>query len=225
MAPFFSGEAFANKNLDDSRQLEGLQGAGSSFQQSKKEIPNMFERQKQNIHGNYFGKGMGDTNRYVGSQTRKNELPFQQQRVRKIDERDPLTRQVGKMIADKSQIDNIRTLNNPKLTFEGRVKSGAGPQQRGKVGSVGKYKPSKFYLNTADRYFTTVGGNERESNRPTQVLKKTDRGKQRDYLQGPAKFQTAKNPNRTLTRKSAKITFKTAAKMRFSKGQIIFLPI
>jgi hypothetical protein len=106
-------------------------------------------------------------------------------------------------------VDELRTLNNPKLTFEGRVKSGAGPQQRGKVGSVGKYKPSKFYLNTPDRYFTTVGGNERESNRPTQVLKRTDRGKQRDYLQGPAKFQTPKNPNRTLTRKSAKITFKT----------------
>ena len=48
MAPFFRGEGFANQNLDDSRQLEGLQGAGSSFLQSKKEIPNMFERQKSN---------------------------------------------------------------------------------------------------------------------------------------------------------------------------------
>ena len=176
LAPFFRGEGFANQNLDDSRQLEGLQGAGSSFQQSKREIPNMFDRHKQNIHGNYFGNGMGDTNRYVGSQLRNNELPFQQQRVVKMDERDPLTRQVGQLIADKSNIDNTRTLNNPKLVNKGKIISGGNPiPSRGKMGMMFQHNPDKYYLNDSDRWFTTTGATIADMRRPKHIMPETNR--------------------------------------------------
>jgi len=176
MAPHFRGAGPSNINFEDTRLLEGLNGPGTKFYQSKKEIPNMFQRQKQNIHGNYFGKGMGDTKRYVNGQRRNNELPFQQEMVRKIDERDPLTRQVGKMIADKSQIDNTRTLNNPKLVNKGKViQGGSMISTRGKMGMVFQHNPDKFYVNDSDRWLTTNGATIASSRRPKQIMPETNR--------------------------------------------------
>jgi len=106
-------------------------------------------------------------------------------------------------------VDEMRPLNNPKLTYEGRVKAGAGPEQRGKIGAVGKNRPGKFYLNSADRYFTTVGSNQREQLRPRCIiLPKTKRSKS-EYKVGPAKFQVSKESKRALVKKGTKETYKT----------------
>ena len=112
-------------------------------------------------------------------------------------------------IVRPKNVDEMRPLNNPKLTYEGRVIPGAGPAQRGKEGAVGKYRPSKFYMNSADRYFTTVGSNEREQLRPRCIiLPKTKRSKS-EYQVGPAKFQVDKESKRALIKKGTKVTFKT----------------
>ena len=55
--------------------------------------------------------------------------------------------------------DEIRTLDNPKLTYEGRA-TGAPKSivtNRGLVGRVEKKLPDKFYIQTPDRYLKTTG--------------------------------------------------------------------
>jgi hypothetical protein len=152
---------------------------------------------------------------YNQSMYRNNELPFKKTYVGSGLNKGYTSKPSGGFHDPASQnmvrpktVDELRPLNNPKLSYEGRVKPGSGTAQRGKVGQVGKYKASKFYLNSADRYFTTVGSNEREQLRPQHIIKQTDRGK-KNYEMGPAKFQTDRESKRGLTRKSSKITFKT----------------
>jgi len=205
MTPFFKGAGHRNINFDDNRTLEAMSGLGSAFQQSKKEQPNMFERQKQNIHGNYFGEGMGDKNRYVDGKSRKNELPFQQQQVRKIDEKDSLTREIGKLIADKSQIDNLRTLNNQKLVNKGKVLSGQSiVKSRGKLGMTFQHNPDKFYLNTEDRWLKTTGANIAASKRPEQIIPDTNRQVYNKQEMGIASGQNIGHEKRQLFRKPMK---------------------
>ena len=53
----------------------------------KTEIPNMFKPEKENICGNYFGEYIGDKSRYVESNLKTNELPFEQVKVTPIDDK------------------------------------------------------------------------------------------------------------------------------------------
>jgi len=55
--------------------------------------------------------------------------------------------------------DEIRTLDNPKLTYEGRATGApkAIVTNRGLVGRVEKKLPDKFYIQTPDRYLKTTG--------------------------------------------------------------------
>jgi hypothetical protein len=104
-------------------------------------------------------------------------------------------------------VDELRAGTNPKLTYEGRTKHGGGPTQRGKIGAVGKYNPSTFYINTPDRYFTTATEVKRGTMRPKCIiLPKTNRTKS-EYQVGPARYITDREPKRGLARKSHKITF------------------
>jgi hypothetical protein len=54
--------------------------------------------------------------------------------------------------------DEIRTLNNPKLTFEGRTTGPAGArvQNRGLQGVVKHRHPDRFFIQKPDRYLTTT---------------------------------------------------------------------
>ena len=104
-------------------------------------------------------------------------------------------------------VDELRAITNPKLSYEGRTKHGMGPSQRGKIGAVGKYNPSKFYVNTPDRYFTSATEVKRGTMRPKNIiLPKTNRTKS-EYQVGPARYVTDREPKRGLSRKSHKITF------------------
>ena len=47
-------------------------------------------------------------------------------------------------------VDELRTLNNPKLTYKGKVLAGKNTSQRGMEGKVFKHTPDTFYTNTPD---------------------------------------------------------------------------
>ena len=122
--------------------------------------------------------------RYVASDKRTSELPFEQIRVgpglnkgfssaptggfQDFDQRDYMMPKTS---------DQLRTANNPKLQYKGRVISGkSNIDNRGMMGEVIKTKPDTFYINDGvERAFTTTGAYVKEQQRPTVLVKDTNR--------------------------------------------------
>jgi hypothetical protein len=121
--------------------------------------------------------------RYVSSDKRTNELPFEKIQVgpglnkgftsaatggfHDFDQRD---------YAVPKNVDELRTVNNPKLQYKGRVSSGkSNIDNRGMEGEVAKYKVDTFYINTPERYLTTTGAYVKDTQRPMVLVKDTNR--------------------------------------------------
>jgi hypothetical protein len=72
-------------------------------------------------------------------------------------------------------VDELRVATKPKETYGGRTLPGAGIAQRGKTGEMNKNRADTFFVNTPDRYFTTVGAETRETARAEYEVKDTNR--------------------------------------------------
>ena len=178
MEPFFSS-APTTINLDDSRRLDMHQG-DSGFYKEKREMGSFFEPQKgfTNINGNEFGEYVGDKNRYLTGNTRQNELPFEQEKVSHIDVKSGLNGDINRAIAEKTNIDVLRSKSNPKLSYDGKILNGRSiAEERGKLGEVFQHNPDKFYKNNPDKWFVTTGAYLEKSERPEQLIKDTFRSK------------------------------------------------
>ena len=82
--------------------------------------------------------------------------------------------------------DEIRTNNNPKVTYSGRIISGKRISVPGKIGVVSKNLPDSFYINNPDRYFTTTGAVLGPTVRSNILVKPTNRKKTNKFHVGPA---------------------------------------
>ena len=122
--------------------------------------------------------------RYISSNKKTTELPFEKIRVgpglnngftsaptggfHDISQRD---------YAMPKSTDQLRTANNPKLQYKGRVTSGkSNIDNRGMIGQVIKTTPDSFYINDGvERAFTTTGAYVKDRQRPTVLIKDTNR--------------------------------------------------
>ena len=122
--------------------------------------------------------------RYIASAKKQNELPFEKIRVgpglnkgftgaptggfHDLTQRD---------YAMPKSTDQLRTANNPKLQYKGRVTSGKSDiDNRGMIGQVIKTTPDSFYINDGvERAFTTTGAYVKDTQRPTVLIKDTNR--------------------------------------------------
>ena len=131
------------------------------------------------VSGNPFG--MSDTgaamdqSRYDSGMYRTSELPFEQERVSHIDQNSDVNRDVGDIYAQRNGIDNLRSLSNPKLTFEGKIIPGKGVDGRGVEGQVFKNLPDRDYEQNPDQWLVTTGSTTSAQIRPAQVLPETNR--------------------------------------------------
>ena len=213
--PFFKKEPVV-VDLDDRRQLDRHQG-DNQYSKSKVETPPFFNWEKNNnVFGNKFGEYIGDKSRYIEGKNRNNELPFEQVKVSHIDTKSDINRDIKQIIADKTNVDVTRSLSKPKLSYEGRVISGKGTnEKRGNIGSVNKYDPETYYENNEDRYFKTTGAYLNQSERPVQLIKDTyrttlndqplgivsssyPRGEKRSKYQKPLKLQLGSDTTRNI---------------------------
>ena len=187
MQPFFSGTP-TSVNIDDPRALRALQGGNTNeFYQSKRETSPFFENQRQEVFGNTFGEGIGDPSRYEEGMYKTNELPFTQERVSHIDTKSDFNREIGTMIAEKTNVDLLRGESNPKLTFKGKVLSGKNlTENRGKQGLIFKHTPEQVYDNNPDKWLVTTGAYLKKSERPEQILPNTNRQCLNKQELGPA---------------------------------------
>lgn len=186
--PFFSGSGPANINYDDNISLMNHQGGSQAFRPPKREMGQFFDLQKDlgNVFGNQFDGARADQSRYIGSTERRNELPFEQEMVAPIDDKSEVNRDIDLAYAQRNSVDAIRTLNNMKESYGGKILGGKGIDHRGLEGEVFQHKPDADYVNTADRWLVTTGAIEAPMIQPEEVVKETNRAYFNEGKMGPA---------------------------------------
>ena len=167
--PFFKGsnkqniDPFANQSI-----LENFGGI-NTFKLEKKAVEPLFKPTKDFTHVNGTP---GQTNevidRFVPSLYRTNETPTNPIRVGPGLNKGFTAEPTGGFqqfsiqdFALPKTTDELRTLNNPKLTYEGRATGAprAVVTNRGVQGTVKHRHPDRFFIQTPDRYFTTTAAN------------------------------------------------------------------
>lgn len=189
MTPFFGGSIKQNADIDrniNSTILENFTGVGEIFNVEKQESL-CFADIKDNF-GNVYGNGPSYDQQYdrmkqSSSAITKlnNELPFEQQRVGPglnkgydvtgNDGFHPDTREYSL----PKTVDALRTQSNPKETYKGRVLSGQKEIKRGLQSKVDKNRVDTYYENSSNRYLKTTGVFKKDTYRPCQILKNTNR--------------------------------------------------
>jgi hypothetical protein len=185
--PFFSGSP-PNVNLDDNPQMTRHFGGEHALRPPKRETGQFFELEKDygNVFGNQFSDARADQSRYVGGMERRNELPFEQERVVHIDQKSDINRDIGLAYAQKNSVDALRTLTNQKQSFAGKVLGGKGIDHRGEEGEVFQHRPDADYINTADRWLVTTGAIGAPMIQPENIVKPTNRAVFNEGKLGPA---------------------------------------
>tara|TARA_Y100000590_G_C15719957_1_gene1013221 strand:+ start:1173 stop:2741 length:1569 start_codon:yes stop_codon:yes gene_type:complete len=185
--PFFNSSP-PNINYDDNQALTNHQGGSHAFRPQKREKGQFFELEKDygNVFGNNFEGVRADQSRYVGGMERRNELPFEQERVVHIDQKNDINRDIGLAYAQRNNIDNLRTLDNQKESFGGKILGGKGIDNRGEIGEVFQHSPDADYINTADRWLVTTGAIDAPMIQPEQIIKETNRAHFNEGKLGPA---------------------------------------
>jgi hypothetical protein len=203
MTPFFRGSVKQNVNVSaNTSRLDDYTGSGST-QIAKKEIAPMFNTAN-TPYGNPFG--LEASSEFVQSRindprARNGERPFEPVRVGPgVNEGFAATGKGGfqqlevnqYMIDNIRRTDDLRTVDDPKLTYNQPVVPGqhfiGGAAQD--AGEVRKYKPDRFYIDeSGERFFVTNGEVIKETARPIQVFKHQTRPETSSEMIGPAGAQ------------------------------------
>jgi hypothetical protein len=190
MQPFFGGRVKQNMNIDANTNLLGAYTGEDKTTIRKKEVETMFDN-TQVPFGNVYG--MENSTDFVQSRindprNRAGERPFEPVRVAPgVGEGFSSTGKGGfqqmevneLMMKNIRRTDDLRTANNPKLTYNQPVVPGK--HMIGKasesVGEVRKYRPDTFYIDESGERFGAAGQGEftKESSRPIQILPETTR--------------------------------------------------
>jgi hypothetical protein len=153
MVPFFGSnvkqnvEGFANQTILD------LHTGNTSTYRKKREVERFFNTQPENIYGSPALTTEIDTDRYIQSQFRQNEKPFQEEHIAapKAGTFDNAIRPTFKTV------NELRTWDKLKQTYEGRTLAGKMGDVRGVQNDVNKNRPDTFYEKTEDHLFKTTG--------------------------------------------------------------------
>ena len=219
MVPFFGGRI--KQNVDDKANqtvLEHFTGNVDNYQQ-KKEIGPLFAAEN-NVTNPYGSANHTDFehDRIIPSKIMHNVTPVERVRVGPGLNQGYTSQPSGGFQQANARdytlpktVDELRTKNNPKLTYKGRVLSGKGISKPGKIGVIEKRQPDSFFVSGPERWFTTVGAQTAEKQRPNIVLKDVNRrttGSKKRF--GVASHVTGnKNNIRPGFRKSRKQQFKS----------------
>jgi len=191
MVPFFRGQLKQN-SLDSANNqvLDSYTGASKTLFAKREQTP-FFEPTKEPIGNPYGMEAATDflQSRYVEPKNRGGERPVEPIRVGKgLDDgytelpSGGFQQTAGEefMLRRMARTDDLRTANNPKLSYFQPVVPGAAvvtaPTAPEDIGEVRKYNPDKFYVNEkGERNFVTVGADQKATVRSVQVLKNTTR--------------------------------------------------
>lgn len=218
MVPFFGGRV--KQNMDDkaySTIVENFTGNVDNYQQ-KKEVNTFFAPQT-NVTNPY---GMQSTSQFMYDRI----IPS-----KKMDGVSPIERvQVGPGINQgytaqpsggfqqanardyimPKTVDELRTVNKPKMSYYGRIISGHKTYQRGLVGEFSKKKVPTYYDNTPDKYFTTKAAYSAPKARSNIIMKNNMRKKTGLKSRiGPAKSTYQQGTIRSDVKESTRNKYRT----------------
>lgn len=201
MVPFFGAKITQNTdNLANRAILENQTGQDSNYRM-KQETGRFFPVQN-NVTNPYGMQNMTDFNRehIVPPTKRNNEAPIQQIHVGPGLNKGYTAEPSGGFQQAETRdyvlpktVDELRTKDNQKVSYRGRIVSGKHISRRGVVGNIAKNQPDSFYINSPDRYFTTPVITA-ATQRPSQVIKSTKRkitSLRKNFRLNPASNQTS----------------------------------
>ena len=211
MVPFFGSNITQNtSNEKNFQNLERFNG-NNQYYKNKVEVQNLFEP-KQSMH---FVNGTPShdqelLNRYVPSNKKQNELPMKQVRVGPgLNQGYSSTPCGGLNQTNKREftlpknVDQLRVKTNPKLQYKGRVIAGLKESQRGITAKPNKNKPETYYINSPDRYFSTVT-QAKDKSREKFRVKRTNRQCSREHKGAAGPVNHNRPSKRGLYKKSTK---------------------
>jgi len=202
MVPFFGGSIRQSIDANaNSAILENFNGT-NNFKQEKKAIEPLFKPTKDVsfVNGTPNSTALYQ-DRYVPSMYRTNEVPTEPIHVGPGLNQGYSSNPTGGFQQFDAQeyalprtVDQLRTLNNPKIAYESRV-SGAPKAivtNRGLQGQVEKHLPDKYYEQTKDMYLKTTGANLKPQLHGLYEDKETSRQNSVSYegVAGPASTYT-----------------------------------
>ena len=191
MVPFFRGQLKQN-SLDSANNqvLDSYTGASKTLFAKREQTP-FFEPTKDPIGNPYGMEAATDflQSRYVEPKNRGGERPVEPIRVGKgLDDgytelpSGGFQQTAGEefMLRRMARTDDLRTANNPKLSYFQPVVAGAAvvtaPTAPQDIGEVRKNLPDKFYINKdGERNFVTVGADQKATIRSVQIVRNTTR--------------------------------------------------
>jgi hypothetical protein len=213
MIPFIKNKNQQNLNFDAySNTLGRHTGNDVDYRPKKKEIKPFFDITPNNsyVYGSpSFTETVG-MDRYVPSQKRQGEKPFQDIRVGPGLAAGYTAEPVGGLNQANSRdyvlpksIDETRVLTNPRLTYEGRVIAGLKSGQRGLQAKVIKHRPETYYNSSPER------GNLSSAIKASQLrekyyMKPTQKQYQKQYYGGLGQAQLSKPRKEGAYRRSTK---------------------
>jgi hypothetical protein len=204
MTPFFGGSVKQNVSPSANNGILDTFSGSGSLQIKKREQEQMFESAR-SPYGVPFGLESSTDfiqSRINDPRSRAGERPFEPTRVGPaINEGFGTTGKGGfqqyevneYMIKNIKRTDELRTADNPKLTYNQPVVPGqhfiGGPASAS--GEVRKYRPDRFYIDESGERFGAGGqeGFQKETTRPVQVLKHQTRPETSSEIVGPAASQ------------------------------------
>ena len=226
--PYFKGTATQNMNLDGYKNKLDIHTGRSEFNFHKKETKNFFKPNKDLS----FINGSPNINnkiedRYVKSNNRNTELPFDQIKV---------ARGVGQSYGNKGKggfhqfeinelakpknIDELRSISNPKKTYSEPIQTGKSTiDKRSTTAKIFKNRPEKTFHQSEEDWGPKKSVNNKDTYRSKIILKSVnERHSEYSGHAGPASKQ---NPSkRPLVKKDTRNNYKTYNNdIKFQKGQ------
>mgnify|MGYP001171675412 CR=1 FL=1 len=208
MVPFFGSKVRGgNFKMENDNVLDSMQGAGSQHIKKSEQAP-MFKPEENVQHAH----GMPNHSDFYQSRVNpslkvSNVKPWQEQRVAPGLAQGFTTAGSGGLNSgleardtwQPKTVDQLRTVNNPKLSFGGVTLGGKrAVQNLGEHGKVEKNRPDTYFVNTPERYFTTTGAEKGQTAQATQVFKPVNRvSTTREYFGDGSKGGQANAPYTT----------------------------
>ena len=216
MVPFFGGSIKQNTNCQVNQPLLETFTGVQNHSIKKEEIEPMFKptRDMSHVHGTPSNIS-GQVDRYVPSQKRTSEAPVEKVMVGPGLNKGYTWKPSGgfhqsdaREFALPKNVDQLRTITNPKVTYEGRVLSGKSKvDKRGCLGTVEKRAPDRFYKNSPKRYNTTVGAYTKEKVRSHTYVKPTARQTSKQVIGDAGPTTGSREPTRPEIKASKKVVY------------------
>ena len=218
MVPFIKNKNQQNLSANSySNTLGRHTGSDETYRPKKQEVKSFFDVTPNNsyVYGSPSFTDSVGRDRYIPSQKRTNEKAFQDIRVGPGLAAGYTAEPIGGLTQSNTRdyilpksIDQLRSVTNPNITYEGRIINGLKSAQRGLQAKPVKNRPETFYKSSIDR------GNRSSATKASQLrekyyMKPTQKETQRQYYGGIGQSEIQKPRKEGAYRRSTKNNYMT----------------